>query len=260
MQLLYTLAKTSHSVLPPGGYHQLASGKSMPMALTSRSNHPSKPLCAPAEHYKQLATDKGMAADVVAFIREWRKLFFPRLAAAPFWLAGESYAGWRAVWLGCMFQLVLASGAFCVMESCMQVGVARQGGSQVLTSMRIAGGWAGKWAAYKTSTICCFSLDSLKCTARLIATRSVRCRAIRAGHYVPHITLQLLEHNAQASGSSDDKIDFHGFLLGGRCALHAVRCALAELERGTGCDQKSPCWCRAMSLSSLLHRRQPLHR
>lgn len=37
---------------------------------------------------------------------------------------------------------------------------------------------------------------------------------------MPHITLQLLEHNAQASGSSEDKIDFRGFLLG---ALRSVR-------------------------------------
>lgn len=59
-----------------------------------------RPFCnppsAPADDYKQLATDKGMAADVVAFIREWRKVF-PRLAAAPFWLDGESYAGGRGM-------------------------------------------------------------------------------------------------------------------------------------------------------------------
>lgn len=54
---------------------------------------PSTPaLPCPAPDDYKLATDKGMAADVVSFIREWRKLF-PRLAKAPFWLAGESYAG-----------------------------------------------------------------------------------------------------------------------------------------------------------------------
>ncbi|KAI7846201.1 hypothetical protein COHA_000271 [Chlorella ohadii] len=89
------------------------------------------PTCAPhTADYKQLATDKGMATDVVAFIHEWRRLF-PRLAKAPFWLAGESYAG-----------------------------------------------------------------------------------RFYAGHYVPHITLQLLEHSAQEAGNSKDKIDFKGFLLG----------------------------------------------
>ncbi|PRW58008.1 serine carboxypeptidase-like 34 [Chlorella sorokiniana] len=78
-----------------------------------------------SDDYKQLATDKGMATDMVDFIREWRKLF-PRLARAPFWLAGESYAG----------------------------------------------------------------------------------------HYVPHITLQLLEHAGQAMNSGEERIDFKGFLLG----------------------------------------------
>ncbi|PSC75722.1 serine carboxypeptidase-like 28 [Micractinium conductrix] len=37
------------------------------------------------------ASDKGLAADVVAFLLEWRKLY-PALQGNPLWLAGESYA------------------------------------------------------------------------------------------------------------------------------------------------------------------------
>ena len=44
---------------------------------------------------------------------------------------------------------------------------------------------------------------------------------------MPHITLQLLEHNAQGAGSSRDKINFKGFLLG---ALYAVGCVLPPTQ------------------------------
>lgn len=44
------------------------------------------------------ASDKGLAADVVAFLLEWRKLY-PALQGNPLWLAGESYASEEAICL-----------------------------------------------------------------------------------------------------------------------------------------------------------------
>lgn len=136
-----------------------------------------------------------MAADVFKFIRGWRRLY-PRLARSPFWLAGESYAGERRHW----------------------------------EAETWSGGEAGRQAASAGRALPCAAACTLlhlhPVRPSCLPPHSYTSHPCHTGHYVPHLALKLLEHNAGLAAGSAERIDFRGFLLGALCAAGhaALRC------------------------------------